>query len=62
MTEALNECEYKIPNHFVYSRDVSKEGRTDIKDSLLAKDVIWYCQNIMVIILTMMTSFRIRIL
>ena len=45
VTEALNECEFKIPNHFFYAGDVSKEGGTDIKDSLLAKDVIWYCQK-----------------
>ena len=30
---------------FFYARDISKEGGTDIKDSLLAKDVIWYCQK-----------------
>ena len=45
VTEPLNECEYEISNNFVYAGDVSKEGGTDIKDSLLAKDVIWYCQK-----------------
>lgn len=62
VTEALNYYKFKIPNHFVYASDFSKEGGTDIKDSLLSKDVIFFCKKITAFILIKRISFRIRML